>query len=86
VFFVALRQEEDFDQEANENAINLEAFGGPLRDWIGQDRTRREIKKKFEQFLTTFTREGRNVHGERIRDMCARNQASLEVVEGGGGD
>lgn len=72
-------QDEEFDPEENENPINLEAFGGPLRDWIGQDRTRREIKRKFEQFLTTFTQDGRNVHGERIRDMCARNQASLEV-------
>jgi len=27
----------------------------PLREWIAQDRTRREIQRKFRHFMETFT-------------------------------
>lgn len=35
-------------------AINLEAFECPLREWIATDRTRREIQRRFKEFLETF--------------------------------
>jgi hypothetical protein len=31
--------------EEDEEDMNLEAFSVPLREWIAQDRTRREIKR-----------------------------------------
>lgn len=35
--------------------MNLEDFQGvPLREWIAQDATRREIKRRFQSFLLTF--------------------------------
>ena len=35
-------------------AINLEAFECPLREWIAEERTRREIQRRFREFLETF--------------------------------
>ncbi len=35
--------------------MNLEDFQGvPLREWIAQDATRREIKRRFQSFLLSF--------------------------------
>jgi len=47
----------DDDNFEDEEGVNLEAFDVPLREWIAQDRTRREIQRKFRMFLSTF-REG----------------------------
>ncbi|KAL7471084.1 hypothetical protein ACHAXS_011369, partial [Conticribra weissflogii] len=47
----------DDDNFEAEDGVNLEAFDVPLREWIAQDRTRREIQRKFRVFLSTF-REG----------------------------
>jgi hypothetical protein len=52
--------DEDDDEEdeegvvPSERALNLEAFDCPLREWIAEDRTRREIQRRFKIFLTTF--------------------------------
>jgi len=73
---------EDEEEELEEESVNLEAFDVPLREWIAQDRTRREIKRRFKQFLTYFqphNRSGPAYHHEKIRSMCAANLASLEV-------
>jgi DNA replication licensing factor MCM2 len=37
-----------------EEEVNLEAFNVPLREWIAEDRTRREIKRRFKKFLQEF--------------------------------
>lgn len=50
-------ESEDDDNFEEEEGVNLEAFDVPLREWIAQDRTRREIQRKFRVFLSTF-REG----------------------------
>jgi len=68
-----------FDNDAfNEldapKSINLETMDMPLREWIAQDRTRREIKRRFRAFL-----ESDEVHSRGIRSMCANNMASFEV-------
>jgi DNA replication licensing factor MCM2 len=52
-------REEDEDEEFEEDdqgrdIVNLETFECPLREWIGEDRTRREIKRRFEEFLMRF--------------------------------
>ncbi|CAM9685560.1 unnamed protein product [Ectocarpus sp. 4 AP-2014] len=62
--------------------MNLEDFQGvPLREWIAQDATRREIKRRFQSFLLTFQEKGARapVHESKIKTMCAANRASLEV-------
>jgi len=48
--------------------INLETMDMPLREWIAQDRTRREIKRRFRIFL-----ESDEIHMKNIRSMCANN-------------
>jgi len=81
--------EEDLD---GEDQINLEAFDVPLREWIAQDRTRREIQRKFRSFLRHYTEEpvneddptrrrkrGNGIYEQRIRAMCAANQSTLQV-------
>ena len=47
--------------------LNLEAFDCSLREWIVQGRTRREIKRKFYNYLTTYQVDGRVVHKVRQR-------------------
>jgi DNA replication licensing factor MCM2 len=54
--------------------INLETMDMPLREWIAQDRTRREIKRRFRAFL-----EADEYHSRGIRSMCANNMASFEI-------
>ena len=80
--------EEDLD---GEDPINIEAFDVPLREWIAQDRTRREIQRKFRAFLRHFTEEsmqegleqrrrrGNGIYEQKIRAMCASNLSTLQV-------
>ncbi|EJK45417.1 hypothetical protein THAOC_35968, partial [Thalassiosira oceanica] len=50
----AAAEEEDDDNFEDEDAVNLEAFDVPLREWIATTQTRREIQRKFRVFLSTF--------------------------------
>ena len=81
--------EEDLD---GDDQINLEAFDVPLCEWIAQDRTRREIQRKFRSFLRHYTGEpvneedttrrrkrGNGIYEHKIRAMCAANQSTLQV-------
>lgn len=78
--------EEDLD---GDDPINIEAFDVPLREWIAQDRTRREIQRKFRAFLRHFTedqigqaerrRRGNGMYEQKIRTMCANNLSTLQV-------
>lgn len=43
------------DEQILEPVLNIEAFDVPLREWISQERTRREIKRRFKDFLNTFS-------------------------------
>lgn len=68
--------------ELNESQyVALEAFDVPLREWIQQDPTRREIKRRFRQFLRTFVVEGSGqcVYEQKIDRMAEENRQSLEV-------
>ena len=85
-----MEEEEEEDLDADDQ-VNLEAFDVPLREWIAQDRTRREISRKFRVFLRHFEsteadyntntrqRRGRGVYERKIRTMCAHNHSSLTV-------
>jgi DNA replication licensing factor MCM2 len=70
----ALDEEDDEDEEP----INLEDKKGPLREWIVLDGPRREIARRYRNFLRTYVDEhGHNVYIERIKTMCATNKESL---------
>jgi len=67
-------------QEQYENMVNLEDFDGPLREWLDEDRVRREIKNRFKNFITGFTdTSGNAVYPEQIKLMCQDNGCSLCV-------
>jgi DNA replication licensing factor MCM2 len=51
---VSSDEEEDLD---GDDPVNLEAFDVPLREWIAQDRTRKEIQRKFRAFLKHFVQD-----------------------------
>lgn len=87
-------EEEEQDEESEEedldgdDQVNLEAFDVPLREWIAQDRTRREIQRKFRAFLRHYTgeqeenvrrRRGNGMYEQKIRGMCASNMSTLQV-------
>ncbi len=68
---------EEVDQEDNkyvETDVNLEAFDVPLREWISQERTRREIKKRFRNFLRKYRASGSTsvLHQVKIRSVATR--------------
>jgi DNA replication licensing factor MCM2 len=94
----ARRVEDDVEEEEDEtdeedldgdDQVNLEAFDVPLREWIAQDRTRREIQRKFRAFLRHYTgeaedentrrRRGNGIYEQKIRAMCASNLSTLQV-------
>lgn len=76
--------EEDLD---GDDQINIEAFDVPLREWIAQERTRREIQRKFRAFLRHYTeddagerrRRGNGIYEHKIRSMCASNLSTLQI-------
>jgi DNA replication licensing factor MCM2 len=65
----------------------LEAFDVPLREWIAQERTRREIQRRFRAFLRHFEpgdtervrRRANGIYLHKIRNLCAANGSSLTV-------
>jgi DNA replication licensing factor MCM2 len=72
----------DEDEEPDldgDDLFNLEAFDVPLREWIAQDRTRREIQRKFRIFLKHFHHDDDRTYEDAIRRMCAANQQSLVI-------
>ena len=74
--------DEDGDDAAlgDSSFVNLDDFKGPLREWIAMDAPRREIQRRFRQFLVTFVdAKGTCVYPQRISEMCADNRESLEV-------
>ena len=81
-------EQEEFDEEDldGEDPVNLEAFEVPLREWIAQDRTRKEIQRRFRAFLRHFQpesdrsrRRGNGIYEQKIRTMCAANLSTLAV-------
>lgn len=83
-------EEEEYNSEDDleaDDQVNLEAFDVPLREWIAQTRTRKEIQRKFRIFLRNFThdnadlsrRRGNGMYETKIRAMCASNMSSLQV-------
>ena len=77
------RYEEDMDDHADDELINLEHFDVPLREWIATEQPRREIKRRFRNFLNTFADgKGRLVYHEKIVQLAQRNEQSLEIEIG----
>lgn len=67
-------------QEEEESYVNLDEFKGPLIDWLLMEAPRREIRRRFRQFLSNFMDEhGKYIYAERIMDMCSENKESLNV-------
>lgn len=47
-------EEEEMGLDGSDKALNLEAFECPLKEWIAEERTRREIARRFRKFLLTY--------------------------------
>lgn len=64
-----------------EEPYNLENFNCPLREWLQQPQTQKEICHRFDKFLHNFQEEKGTslVYYERIKKMCNNNEQSLEV-------
>lgn len=71
--------EEDDDNFEAEEGINLEAFDVPLREWIAQDRTRREIQRKFRVFLSNFREGEEDPDEEGIDEAEARRRRRVRA-------
>ena len=74
------------DNLDSDDPVNLDAFDVPLREWIAQDRTRREIQRRFRVFLRHFEpedterrRRANGIYQQKIRNMCAANGSTLQV-------
>eukprot|EP00484_Ammonia_sp_Unknown_P001340 CAMPEP_0197020554 /NCGR_PEP_ID=MMETSP1384-20130603/1365_1 /TAXON_ID=29189 /ORGANISM="Ammonia sp." /LENGTH=872 /DNA_ID=CAMNT_0042448207 /DNA_START=76 /DNA_END=2694 /DNA_ORIENTATION=+ len=70
---------EQQDQQ-QENLVNLEDFDGPLREWLDEDRVRREIQNRFKSFLTSYVdTSGNPVYPQKVKQMCQDNGCSLSI-------
>lgn len=83
-------EEEEYESEEEdleEQELNLEAFTCSLREWIAQDRTRRELLKKICKFLETYydgigdksKPKSSPLYLSKIKQMCTRNSSSIEI-------
>ncbi|CAE7186886.1 unnamed protein product [Symbiodinium sp. KB8] len=60
--------------------FELGTYSVPLREWIAQEQTRAEVRRRFRWFLDNYTdAKGVNVHQESIETMCAENNQTLAV-------
>ena len=65
---------------APDEPFNLETFTVPLREWVAQTQTVAEIKRRFKQFLVSYTlATGEKAYDRQIDEMCSQNGQSLEV-------
>lgn len=82
--------EEDYESEeedVEEQELNLEAFTCSLREWIAQERTRRELLKKICKFLETYydgigdksKSRSAPLYLSKIKQMCTKNSSSIEI-------
>ena len=65
--------EDEFMQQeqAQDSLVNLEDFDGPLREWLDEDRVRREIQNRFKSFLTSYVdTSGNAVYPNKVKQMC----------------
>jgi len=53
-----LDEEDEADEEdmldGADRALNLDAFECPLKEWIAEERTRRDISRRFKKFLLSY--------------------------------
>lgn len=69
-------EEEDYE----DIPLKLEEFTGPLREWLQNEPVRREVAKRFRNFLHHFTdHSSETVYNTTIAHMCRANKQSLEV-------
>jgi DNA replication licensing factor MCM2 len=75
-----LETEDDMDFDPTTEIIDLKSRKGPLREWIVMEAPRKEIARRFRNFLASYVdSKGNCIYAERIRNMCAANRESLEV-------
>ena len=78
------RDDDDVPDETvyRETEVNLEVFDVPLREWIANERTRREIKKRFNNFLRRYrlTKDGPVVHMPLIKYCIYHSTACYVFV------
>ena len=69
----------DEDEYNLEEVVNLEDYKVPLTEFLALDRPRREIQRRFRNFLSDFRERGHRIYTERIQEMCRNNKQSLEI-------
>jgi len=66
--------------EEDENFVNLDDHVGQLEEYLSRDGPRREVRRRFRQFLSDFRDEnGHHIYPPLISTMCSENRQSLEV-------
>lgn len=68
------------EEDLSEEVINLDDLVAPVHEWITQNAPRREIERRFKNFLLEFSDEhGNRYYVPRISAMCAENKESFLV-------
>jgi len=71
----------EMNYEEGGGIVNLEDFQGPLRDWLSKEEVQIEVRRRFKDFITSYSDEsGETVYTNKISTMCNENKRSLEVV------
>lgn len=74
---IVVEEGKEGEEEGEDIVLNIEAFDVPLREWISQERTRREIKRRFKDFLNTFS----NVDPDEEAERALVESEGTEVVK-----
>lgn len=70
----------DMEDDENNAFTNLDDFRGPLEEYLVNEVTRKEIKRRFRQFISDFRDEsGEPIYPAKISQMMEDNKQSMEI-------
>lgn len=74
------QQDEGEEEEEDDQFIDAEESKGRLHEWIGLDKTKKFIKRRFIRFLTEFVLDGTDrLYYRKMQDMLNENKQSIEI-------
>ncbi|VFQ64957.1 unnamed protein product [Cuscuta campestris] len=73
--------DEQYEDEDNEEGLDMYRIQGTLREWVTRDEVRRFVAKRFKEFLRTYVNSKTNQEDylRQINEMVAVNKCSLEI-------
>lgn len=73
-------QEEESDEEDESMFIDAEECKGRLHEWIGMDKTKKFIRRRFIRFISEFSLDGiHRIYNQKMLHMLHENQQAMDI-------